>query len=81
MASHSIGPCLTLCLSLSPSVPVSLSSSVAAPMTVTGVTTPTSQTTFNLKQAPVPVGAYAHAKVAGGLLFLAGNKQHRLDPS
>ncbi len=28
---------------------------------------------FNLKQAPVPVGAYAHSRIAGGLLFLAGN--------
>ena len=32
----------------------------------------TKLTTFNLKAAPTPVGAYAHAKVAGGLLFLAG---------
>lgn len=31
-----------------------------------------SQSTFHLKQAPTPVGAYAHAKLAGGLLFLAG---------
>ncbi len=29
-------------------------------------------TTYNLKAAPSPVGAYAHAKQAGGLLFLAG---------
>jgi hypothetical protein len=64
---------LSLHLTLTPRSP-----SVAAPLTVTGVVSPapvSPQTTFNLKQAPVPVGAYAHAKVAGGLLFLAGNKR------
>ncbi len=34
--------------------------------------TSSQSTAFNLKQAPAPVGAYAHARTAGGLLFLAG---------
>lgn len=29
-------------------------------------------TSYFLKQAPSPVGAYVHARTAGGLLFLAG---------
>mmetsp|Transcript_10908 Transcript_10908/g.11325 ORF Transcript_10908/g.11325 Transcript_10908/m.11325 type:complete len:671 (+) Transcript_10908:20-2032(+) len=54
---------------------------VSIPSSVTGVVTQPplqsqsesqSQSTFHLKQAPTPVGAYAHAKLAGGLLFLAG---------